>query len=371
MNENNLELVVRLRRELHQNPELSLQEFKTKAKLISFLREHTKLQVSDQGSWFYALYRSESTKPTIAFRADFDAVAVEEKSGVAYRSTNPGVAHQCGHDGHVSALAALALEVDQHGADRSVVFIFQHAEEIGAGAKICAEVIDNLNIKEIFAFHNISHLPKHAIGIRNGVSHFASKGLIFSFNGNTTHASTPELGKNPAFAIAEVIRSIPTLVEQAHFNKPAFSTVVHVHIGERAFGVSPGYGELLMTIRAEEEREMDLLQKMLIEEAERQAKLSQLGFNWQEQDVFPETFNHTESANKVRRAAENLDFKLVELTQASRGSEDFGYFTKKAKGAIFYVGNGEEYPPLHSQEYDFLDEIIPTAVQMFLQLIKQ
>jgi len=370
MNEDNLKAIVSLRRELHQHPELSLREVETKKRLIHFLKEHTKLQVVDQGSWFYALYHAESAKPTIAFRADYDAVAVEERSSVSYKSINPGVAHQCGHDGHAAVLAAFAWEIDQLGADRSVVFIFQHAEEIGAGAMVCAEVIEALKIKEIFAYHNVSGLPKHAIGIRNGVSHFASKGLIFTFTGATTHASTPELGRNPVFTIAEVIRSIPILLKEHPFAKPAFCTVVHVDVGERAFGVSPGRGELLMTIRAEKEEEMETLQELLVALAIKQAQKEQLTFEWQEHDVFPETYNHTESADKVRNAAARLGLNCIELPQASRGSEDFGYFTKKTKGAIFYVGNGEAHPTLHSQEYDFPDDIIPTAVDMFKQLLK-
>lgn len=364
----NMNKIIGLRHELHRYPELSLQEKQTKIRLMSFLKENTSLKVIDRGAWFYVVYEGKPNQPTVAFRADFDAVAVQEQTHLPYRSQHSGVAHQCGHDGHSAILVALAMEVDQQKPEKTVVFIFQHAEEVGAGAKVCAEIVGELKIDEIFAFHNTSGLPLHAIGIREGVAYFASKGLMLQFTGVTTHASTPEFGKNPAFPIAELIRFVPDLLKEPRFEGAAFCTVVHTRIGDRAFGVSPGVGEIWFTIRANQEKKMLCLQERLLQKATDVAAEHQMLFHWQEEDVFPETYNHVTSIEKVCRVAQEKGLTLIPMN-AIRGSEDFGYFTKRTKGAIFSIGNGEQHPPVHSVDYDFPDVIIPTALQMFLGLI--
>src|SRR6056297_2999629 len=113
MHDKNLKLAVKLRHELHKNPEVSNEEKWTKNHLIEFLRENTKLEIIDKGKWFYAAYRSKVGNRNIAFRADFDAVEMDEGIELSYASKNEGVSHKCGHDGHSAALAAFALEIDE------------------------------------------------------------------------------------------------------------------------------------------------------------------------------------------------------------------------------------------------------------------
>ena len=160
MKESNYQLAAALRRELHAHPELSNEERWTKAHLMDFLRRHTThIELIDQGAWFYGVYRAGTDRSGIAFRADFDAVPVEDRCGAAYASTVPGVSHACGHDGHSACLAALALEIDQEGADRNVYFLFQHAEETGDGARVCRELFRRERVDEIFGYHNRPGVP--------------------------------------------------------------------------------------------------------------------------------------------------------------------------------------------------------------------
>lgn len=136
MKKENRDKIVALRHDLHCHPELSMQEQETKNRLITFIKENIQLEVIDRGNWFYVQYTTKrqsempeaDTKPPIAFRADFDALPIlEDAESLPYASENPGVSHKCGHDGHASALAGLALELDANGADRDVYLIFQHA----------------------------------------------------------------------------------------------------------------------------------------------------------------------------------------------------------------------------------------------------
>ena len=110
MNENNHRLAIELRHQLHMHPELSNQEFWTKAYLMDFLRQHTKLEVVDRGAWFYAVHRGAPGGKKLGFRADFDALPIHETIDLPYGSTIAGVSHKCGHDGHSAALAAFAMD---------------------------------------------------------------------------------------------------------------------------------------------------------------------------------------------------------------------------------------------------------------------
>lgn len=213
MNPKNLALAVELRHELHQLAEPSMQEVKTKARLMDFLKSHTKLRIVDRGRWFYAVYDSPVGKRNIAFRADFDAVPIEETIELPYASLTPEYSHKCGHDGHSASLAGFALEIDQSGSDNNIYFLFQHAEETGQGAKEAKALIEDEQIEEIFAYHNFSGIPRGSIGIINGIAHPASKGMTIRMTGAPAHASNPAAGKNPALALATLITRLPEFLE--------------------------------------------------------------------------------------------------------------------------------------------------------------
>lgn len=365
MNEKNLQLVIQLRHELHQHPELSNEETWTKQHLIKFLKEHTKLKIVDKGRWFYAVYNLGDDKKNIAFRAEMDALPFEEGIELNHGSQISGVAHKCGHDGHAANLAGFALEIEQNGADKNIFFLFQHAEETGDGAAECASFIKENNIEEIFAFHNMSGMAFKSVNVIDGTSNYASKGMTISMEGKPSHASEPEKGINPAFAIAKVISDIPNLIIKSANKGKVFCTVVQVDIGERAFGISASKGNLLLTFRAQYESEMGQLQKNIEETATSQAKEYGLKINFSYNDAFPETNNYKESSDKIRKVCEMKGLELVEMGEAFRGSEDFGHYLKQTKGSICYIGNGKNYPPVHTSEYDFPDEIIETAMELF------
>jgi len=366
----NLDLAIKLRHELHQNPEPSNKEKWTKKHLIDFLEKYTNLEIIDKGLWFYAVYRSEKGRKNIAFRADFDAIEMDESIDLPYGSKNPGVSHKCGHDGHSATMAAFALEIDQDGSDNNIFFLFQHAEEIGDGAKYAVELIKDENIDEIFAYHNESGIPYKSINVIDGTAHYASKGMIIHMEGTPSHASEPEKGKNPAFAIAKIIDSIPALTSDEKNKGKVFCTIIQVDIGKRAFGIQASKGDLLLTIRAFYEEEMDKLEENIKKIAKEEAVKHGLKVSFDFEDYFPETVNNKESNDKIRRVAKENDFELNEIEEASRGSEDYGYYTKVTKGAMFYIGNGKDYPNIHSYEYDFRDELIEVGVKMFKDLSK-
>ncbi|MGE6368751.1 M20 metallopeptidase family protein [Planococcus kocurii] len=360
-----------MRHELHKHPELSNEEVWTKQYLINFLKNHTKhLEIVDKGTWFYAAYRTHEDQPNIAFRAEFDALPMDEVIDLPWASQFSGKAHKCGHDGHTATLCAFALEVDQNGASQNVFFLFQPAEETGEGAIQCVNFIDEEQIDEIYAYHNISGIPVNTVAVKNGTMLCASKGMTISLEGSPAHASQPENGRNPSLAVANIIQKIPHFISTEKNDGLVLCTVIQIDIGEKAFGMSASRGVLRLTIRALYEKELDALQKNLESFSKSEAVKHGLQVTFDYQDEFPETANHKKCANKIRQSALNNGMELLELQEAYRGSEDFGHFSKLTKSAYCFIGNGVDYPNVHTSEYDFKDELIETGVALFKGIIE-
>ena len=362
-------LAVTLRHALHAHPELSNRETWTKRHLMEFLQAHTtRLELVDRGRWFYAAFRAGAGKPSLAFRADFDAVPVEDLCSVPYVSQCPGVGHKCGHDGHSAALCALALEIDRDGADKNVFFLFQHAEETGDGAKECVSMLRDEHVDEIFGFHNRPGLPLGTVQVLDGCVYCASEGMILSFTGVPSHASMPELGRNPAFAIAELVQALPAMTDAKRYRGLVLATVIQIDVGEPAFGTQASRGRLLLTIRGQYADELDALRSELRAAAERLAQRDGLQLELSFRDVFPDTVSRHESNEKLRRCCRELGIPCREMPAPFRSSEDFGWYTKQIPGAFFEIGGGPG-GDLHTVHMDFNDAVIPTAVALYRRLI--
>lgn len=367
-----LDKAIALRHQLHQHPELSGEETETKRRLMAFLQENSTLQINDMGKWFYAEYHpaAGNSRGSIAFRADFDAIKVTEDDALPYASVNKGVAHKCGHDGHSAALAGFAIDVARQGCDRDVYFIFQHAEETGDGARECAPLIDEKQIDEVYGVHNFPGGSFGSLGIREGTINCASKGMELVFTGASAHASQPEMGRNPSKAVSRVILKLDRIADQSRYKGLILATVVQVDIGERAFGVAAHKGRLLLTIRGQIEAEMDAMEQEIREFAAAQAETEGLKLELHFYEAFPETYNHPESVDKLKAIAAQQGWPVNEMEDPIRSSEDFGYYTKKAPGALVWLGAGEDWPPIHSEDFDYNDALIERTAALFWALIQ-
>lgn len=392
MRSDNLDKIIQLRHTLHQCAELSMAETETMRTLIDFLREHTSLQIHDRGSWFYVQKScrkgSPKTAPSadipapIAFRADMDALPIPETIDLPYASVHAGVSHKCGHDGHSAALCGLALELEAIETDRDVYLIFQPGEETGQGALECRSLIREKGIGEIYAFHNLGGYPEGSIVYRSGLTQPASEGLRIRLFGKTSHASAPEKGRNPAAALARIVLAAQELFSPEFKSRTAHSdpalttpaekmrlcTITGIDLGSGDFGISPGEGEVCMTLRAEAEADMKDMEASILRFAQNAALAEGLEIRHSIHDYFPETRNHDQCLRKVVRAAKGLGMPVIPMDRLWRASEDFGHYLKECPGAMFYIGNGEGYPPLHTVEYDFNDRILEKAVDLFCRI---
>lgn len=349
------ELILNLRKALHNCAEISGQEFKTKAMLIEFLQTHSSLEVLDCGAWFYAVHRENNTKKhSIALRADYDAVDYID-----------GARHVCGHDGHSAALCAVALAIEGKCLERDVFLLFQPAEETGEGGPICCELFEREEIAEIFGLHN---LPGYAFGevyTRTATFACASRGLSLVFQGKPTHAAYPNLGISPSEALGEFLVYIPELTPKSNEEVIKLCTVIGTKMGEKTFGTAASRAEVWLTLRSEYDEYVSTMQSDILAKAEELAKKYSLELSWDVQDIFPATCNHAESAEKLLK---HCNAQL--LQEPMRWSEDFGWYLQRTKGAFFGIGAGENYPALHTIDYEYPDELLKPSVEAFMTLVE-
>ncbi len=359
-----------LRHRLHQNPELSNQEFKTSEMITDIMRSFNpdkEYKVGTTGKLF--VFESKIEGPVTVFRADMDALPIMEIGEVEYKSVIDGVAHMCGHDGHMTILLGLAQEISKNLPTKGkVALLFQPAEECEQGA---ADVVEEQVFKElspdmVFGLHNIPGYSVNSVVIKNGTFAAASRGLIIGLNGKTSHAAEPEKGINPALAISRIINDFYLLRETGElFSDFVNLTVINIELGEIAFGTSPGHAVMRMTLRAFENDDMNLLSQKCEEIVHNICSVESLQYNLSYVEDFPATVNSSICNDLIVKAANVNDLKLLTLDKPNNWSEDFGYYTNNYSGGFFGIGAGEEHPALHNPDYDFPDEIIDTGISMF------
>ena len=371
-----MSLAENLRRELHRYPELSGNEVETAHRIVRFFRA---LGPDDMveglgGRGVAVVFGGDGPGPTVMLRSELDAVPVQETNRFAHCSAVDGVAHQCGHDGHMAILAAVGEQLARHRPPKGrVVLLFQPAEENGAGA---AAVLADSRFSAIrpdfaFALHNLPGYPLGEIVIGNGTFTCASRGMRIGLYGKTAHAAQPQTGCSPALAmcrIIEVLNDLPASLAPGETH--AFATVVGARLGEgEPFGTAPGTASVLATLRSESENAMARIVSFCEALVETEARRAGLKWATAYQDVFLSTVNADAAVAAVCRAADPLP--VARIDAPFPWSEDFGRFTAIVPGALFGIGSGENMAALHHPDYDFPDALIPQAAGLWRRLLSQ
>lgn len=368
--------IIKLRKELHQNPELSGFERKTAKKIAAFLRIYSPdvlLENFGHGTGIVAVYHPEKeVKETIMFRCELDALPIQEVNGFEHRSIVHEVSHKCGHDGHMAIMAALAKKLSTKKLQHTkVLLLFQPAEENGEGALAIYndERFRNLNPDKVFALHNLPGYNHHAIVVKNHTFTCAVNSMIIKLQGKTAHAGEPENGDNPALAIAEIITEFNKKI-QPDLKKEKFTvlTPIYLAMGTQDYGISAGYGEVHYTIRRAANGEMKALERELEQIAGNAAKKFNLKAEISWTQRFSANGNDPKVVDFVRKAAQALQLELTERDVPFQWGEDFGIFTEHYKGAMFGLGSGISTPNLHNPDFDWPDEITETGADIFYKI---
>ena len=362
------------RRYLHQHPELSNHEQETKRYVKQHLEKLDHNGLFEVGKTGLAIF-FKGNKPgkRILLRADMDALPIQEINDFEYKSHKPGVSHKCGHDGHTAIMLGVACHLSQNKPEKGeVCLVFQPAEENGTGARQILEDNNfNFAADNAFALHNLPGYPLHKVVCRKGIFTAAAKSVIFKLHGKTSHAAEPELGINPGLAISEILQLSDSL-SQKDINQDDFRliTMVHIEMGEKAYGVSAGYGEVHFTLRTWKNEVMDRLDEDLVKAVEDICAKHKLRLDKEYLEVFYANDNEEGAYEIIKKAASENDFSYEDRLTGFKWGEDFGLFTERYKGAMFGIGSGENCPALHNPDYDFPDEITQTGVKMFTKILE-
>ena len=363
------------RQHLHTMPELSGEEEKTAAEVVAFLSRTNPDEIIAGlgGTGVAVVYQGAEPGPTIAIRAELDALPIEEIGTPPYRSKIPGKGHMCGHDGHMTMVAAVgqALGAKRPARGRAVL-LFQPSEENGAGAArmIADPAFAAVKPDIALSLHNMPGVALGHVWLKEGTANCASQGLKIIFTGKTAHASLPHTGLSPAPAMAELVPALGALsggvLGDGSFT---LSTITHIKVGEPAFGIAPGHGELWVTLRTETDAGMAGIRAEAERLAREAAARHGLTVTFETHDHFHACVNHPQA---VRLLADAMDAEGVNRIEGEimRGSEDFGRFATVSKSAMFFLGSGENHPALHNPDFDFPDALIEKGAGIFTRAIR-
>ena len=373
--------LVALRHDLHAHPELGYQERRTAAIVADWLERlpgmHVRKGVAETG--VVATLASERPGPCLAFRADMDALPMEDKCGKPYQSTVPGVAHACGHDGHVTCLlgaAALMAEFPERLAG-PVRFLFQPAEEGGAGAKLMMEqgALENPRPAAIFGLHGWPQLPAGTVGLGNGAIMASTDAINITIHGRGAHAAYPQRGIDPIVAAAHVVAALQTVVSRSKDPvEPAVVTIGSFHAGT-ARNIIPDQARLEGTLRTLSETVRVTLRAVIRQVAEQTAAAFGARAEVEIVEGYPVNVNDPEIKSYVQKVAAATfgTEHVIDNIPVSMGGEDFAFYVQQVPGCFARIGvaptdGSKGVDSLHNAAFDFNDETIATGVSLHCAL---
>lgn len=369
--------VVEVRRKLHQIPEPGLQENETTDFIIKYLiKLGLKVERGVSGTGAIAFLEGTEGKKTIAYRADIDALSVDEQTGVAYCSTKPGYMHACGHDGHTAILLGFANYAAKNRGNikNNLLFIFQPAEEGPGGAQAIVEagILEKYNVDCIFGLHIYPEVTEGKAACRPGAMMAQTGEFDILIKGKSAHGAMPHKGSDALVAAAAVVTALNTVVSRnIDPLEPAVLTIGRMESGERR-NIIAGEAVLEGTMRAFNEETYTTVRNRLINTVAHVSEGFECSAELVIRDMYP-AVNNDEGLFETFKAA--VGDESLEIIKPMTLSEDFSYFQKKIPGLFFMLGSRNEeleyIHPLHSNKFNFNEEILLTGIQIFDNLRKQ
>jgi amidohydrolase len=363
--------IIAWRREFHQFPELAFEETVTSSRVVDALSVMDGMEVIrgfGSPTSVLGVLGKDTGLPAVVLRADMDALAIEEESGLAFSSCFPGVMHACGHDAHIASLLGAARLLSERASSlrRPVIFLFQPAEEGKAGAKkiVDAGFFDKFQVKCVLGLHFWPSIPFGQMATRKGCMTALSDRIHIMINGSTSHAASPHQGVDPTVIAAHILLSVQDIISRE--KDPQTSAVIsfgRIEAGE-AYNIIPGSAHMWGTLRAHEPEVRDFIQGRLEEMIPLIARAHRATASVEYNRNYPCVVNDPEITYLVLEKSrtffsENVS-TVTEMTGQLLAGEDFAFYSLKAPSCFMLMGTGGEFG-LHNPRYDVPEELIPLA----------
>ncbi len=370
-----LEGAIRMRRRLHENPELGLVLPETQRAVLDALGDlGAEIETGGATSAVVATLRGSRPGPTILLRADMDALPMTEETGLPFASQHDGRMHACGHDAHVAMLAGAArlLARRRDAFAGTVKLLFQPGEEGHGGARILIGegLLDaEPRVDAAFAIHVDSSLPRGRIATRPGPILAAGDLISIDVTGRGGHASMPHLAADPIPVACEIVMALQSLVtRRIDAFDPVVITITRIQAGS-AGNVIPPTANLLGTIRSVSERAREAAHEGVRRVAEGIAAAHGVDAKVHVVPGYPVTVNHADFAAFARGVAAEVvgEGAIIDMRAPIMGAEDFSYVLQRVPGAIVFLGaRPPEGPsePLHSSRMRIDEEAMATGIAL-------
>ena len=372
---------IRLRREIHSEPELAFEEHRTAALVAEKLE-----------SWGYTVERHVggtgvvgrlprgTGSKRLGLRADMDALPIAEATGAAWSSRRPGVMHACGHDGHTAILLAAARRLaDDGGFSGTLYLIFQPAEEGGGGAlrMIDDGLFERYPCDAAFAMHNMPGLPQGHLMFREGAAMASSDYASITLTGIGGHGAMPHKATDPIVATASIVMALQTIVSRnVDPQSMAVVTVGAFHAG-KANNVIPAAATLELSVRALDREVRSTLERRIkaLVAAQADSFGVEASIDWRAgYAVLVNTPEQTEFAREVGLELRGAPGVTLQGPPQS-GSEDFAFMLERVPGSYLLIGNGDGDSAgacmVHNPGYDFNDDNIAIGAAYWVLLAKR
>ena len=362
-----------IRRDFHRFPELGFQEKRTKEKIASYLKE-LGLDVH-YGVGIVGVLRAGEGNKVIGLRADMDALPIHETNTHDYISKNTGVMHACGHDGHMAMLLGAAHKLSKNANfNGTIVFIFQPNEELGLGAKAMMDegLLENFPIQEIYGIHNLPGIQTGTLLTRPGLICSSESLFEIKIKGMGGHSSMPQLVQDTITIGAEVVQTLQTIISRKLASGSGAVVSVTEFISDGQRNVLPGETILKGDVRTRLPDDRKKIELYLNQIASGVASAHDIDIDVFFETEFVETINHPIPTEAVLKTAKKIGLKTNECEPMSF-SEDFSHFSNSVPGCFFLLGNGTDganNKPLHSNDYDFNDALLPIGSDFWASLAK-
>lgn len=370
------DLLIEVRRDLHENPELGFEEFRTSGKIQEFLtKEGVRTEVIAKTGVCGIIQgekESISKSKVVALRADIDALPIQEKNSCSYKSKVAGKMHACGHDAHTTILLGAAKILNRHKKDFSgtIKLMFEPAEETTGGAPVMIRegVLENPKVDGVFGLHVTEDLQVGKIKVKYGVVNAASNPFTIKIKGKGGHGAAPQYTIDPVVISAQVVLALQTIVSREITpTNPAVITIGSIN-GGTAQNIIPDEVVLKGIIRTMDKDDREEVKKRLNEVVKGICASMRAEAEIEIEESYPCLYNNDAMVDIVKGSASSIlgEENVTNQKAPSMGVESFAYFAMERDAAFYFLGTGNKEKntdvPAHNALFNIDEDALPIGV---------